>query len=106
MSTSDSLPVPTKFRLLRTSPDIDASVGHHTIEVSVQEVTMTPSPVLMDQGETEKYGISAAELIAKFGGDVEKWLAWVGQDMLQKHNQRVGIQTSLLQLHNTSVDIK
>lgn len=88
------------YHLVRRNPDINLAIGHHTVEAHIE---LKEGDTLLDRGVMEKYGISTEELAVKFGSDIEKWLAWVGRDMLVKYKQRVGVQSDLLKVHDTSV---
>lgn len=90
------------YHLLRENPDVSNTTGLHTIEVSVHEHHDDGSIV---NGVMEKYGISLAEINQRFDGDIEKWLAWVGRDMLAKHKARQGVHMELLAKHRTKAPI-
>lgn len=101
MPPSVTLPSSTSaFHLVRRNPDINMAIGHHTVEVHVE---LREGDSILDRGVMEKYGISTEELVSRFDSDVEKWLLWIGRDMLAKYKQRVGLQSDLLKVHGTDI---
>lgn len=90
------------YHLVRKNPDLNPATGHHTVEVHVEE---RDGDTLVNRGVSEKYGISTEELIGRFDSDVEKWLAWIGRDMLAKYKRRMGVCHDLLKVHGTSAEI-
>jgi hypothetical protein len=91
------------YHLHHDNPDVSPITGHHTIEVCVHEHHDDGSIVM---GVMEKYGISLAEIDQRFNGSVDKWLAWVGREMLAKHKSHQGVHTELLMKRGTKVEIK
>jgi len=81
-----------EYNLKVTNPTVDGTTGHHTIEV-----------VVIDdgggEGVPEKYGIDLPSLDGRFGGDIEKWREWVGQEMLAKHLRRQQVKGEIAKWH-------
>jgi hypothetical protein len=91
------------YFLVRRNPDINRAIGHHTVEVHIENRN---GDEVLDQGTMEKYGISTQELDTRFGGDIEKWMEWIGQQMLHKYKQSVNVHTDLLKVHGTAIPIE
>jgi hypothetical protein len=91
------------YKLKIEKSSIDGTTGHHTADVYIIESsddgqTLTP-------GIKERYGIESQALIRKFNGDINKWLAQIGQEMLAKHLSRTQIQTELLGMSGKMIDL-
>jgi hypothetical protein len=92
-----------KYQLKVLNPSIHGVTGHHTIEVIVVETADNGSTI---EGVPEKYGIDSMVLRDVYAGDVKKWLQVVGQEMLEKHQQRQAAHLDLLALDGQSIDLK
>jgi hypothetical protein len=93
--------MPTTYRVIFDNPDINTITGHHTIEAVIEEFANDGSM----KGVKEKYGISLAEINSRFSGSVDKWLAWVGRDMLTKHKSRHGVHTELMSKRGVAIEV-
>ena len=90
------------YRLIPNNPDVNFTTGQHTVEAMIEEHQDDGTVV---QGVVEKYGMSAAEINRRFGGNVDQWLAWIGGDMLAKHKSRQGVHTELFSKRGIPIDI-
>jgi hypothetical protein len=78
-----------KLKLKNTS--IDGTTGHHRLDCWIEE--RAGEAILL--GAVESYGIDLGSLNSQFGGEVEKWLNWIGQDMLKKHLNRMNVHREI-----------
>jgi len=93
----------TKYQLHVAKPSVNGTTGHHTVECHIIEHPDDGGgPV---HGIMEKYGIDSLALTSLYGGDVNKWLQSVGQEMLVKHQRRQQINTDLANLANKTIDL-
>jgi hypothetical protein len=91
------------YKLKVEKASINGTTGHHTVFVRVIETTPDNQTI---QGVGITHGIDPISLQRKFNGDIQAWLNDVGQDMLTKHIQHTQIQTELLKLTGTTIEIK
>ena len=90
------------YQLKIENPSIDGTTGHHMVRVHIVEQVDAEQTV---HGIKEVYGIDSTALDLKFAGDVNKWLQWVGQEMLAKHIRRTKVQAELLTMHGKTIDL-
>ena len=94
--------MPSTYYFIVDNPNVSAITGHHTIEVVIEEHQEDGTVV---RGIVEKYGMGATEINQRFGGDVDKWLAWIGREMVAKHRARQGIHSELMNRRGQTIQI-
>jgi hypothetical protein len=92
----------SKYQLKIEKPSVDGTTGHHTILVHIIELTDSNQTIA---GIKETYAIESTALDLKFGGDIQKWLQWVGQEMLTKHVRRTQSHMELISLNGKTIDL-
>jgi hypothetical protein len=79
------------YSMKLTNASMDGITGHHRVDAQIfEQAGDTTIP-----GVRETYGIDLAALNSQFGGDTAKWQAWIGQEMLQKHMNRMNVHKEI-----------
>jgi len=91
------------YELVIENPSINGITGHHTIQVHICE--LDEDGKLIDKGIMEVYGIDSLALTRRFDGSLDKWLGWVGQEMLYKHKRRRAAQDQLLTMQGRRIKL-
>jgi len=98
-----------KYQLKIENPSVDGVTGHHTVEVYIIEQADSGDgsggSVETILGIKEKYGIESSALDLRYSGDVNRWLADVGKEMLEKHQRRRNAHYELTNLHGKTIDL-
>jgi len=98
-----------KYQLKIENPSVDGVTGHHTVEVYIIEQADSGDAgngnVETILGIKEKYGIESSALDLRYSGDVNRWLADVGKEMLEKHQRRRNAHYELTNLHGKTIDL-
>jgi hypothetical protein len=90
------------YRLIVIGADLTGVTGHHTIHTRIEETAADGETLL---GVPDTFGIEIVALERRFGGDIEKWRDWVGATMLKRHQNRMSVQTKVLDWQGQKFDV-
>jgi len=88
-----------RLEILKSSRD--GTNGHITVTCRIRD----DSDPVTGVGALEICGIDPLELVAKYNGDPQAWLAVMGREMAERHRQRTAVVADLSKLTGKSVDI-
>lgn len=88
----------------------NATTGLITMEARIIDTSADPEQQAKGSGDgvgaVERFHVEALEITNKYNGQVERWLAHVGREMLHRHKLRTAAHNDISKWHGKLMDIK